>query len=131
MCGDEGAWFWHEGIVTTNIFYSVRGIVSSSDRTHSKITMFGPSRDAQFTQIPQLEDCESLNSQSEKPRSRTLILGSLLPHICTAILLLVTLVTGAVLGAWLGGNHFIKANEFCIHEVSRDCKAVLSLPNLT
>jgi hypothetical protein len=85
--------------------------------------MFGYTREVQFKQIPQSEDCESLSHETEKSESPRLLSSSLASQLFTAILLLITLVIGAVLGAWLGSNRFIKANEFCIHEVSQDCRS--------
>jgi hypothetical protein len=84
--------------------------------------MFEYSRDVQFKQIPQSEDCESLSHEAEKSENPRLLSNSLISHLFTGFLLLATLILGAILGAWLGSNHFIKANEFCLHEVSQDCK---------
>jgi len=85
------------------------------------IKMFGYNDNVEFKQLPQSEDCESLSHEPEKSSSFKSYSQNIIPRLLTALLLVTTLIVGAVLGAWLGSNHFIKANEFCIHEVSQDC----------
>lgn len=86
--------------------------------------MFRYSRDVQFKEIPQSEDCESLNHGPEQlklPSSYSSIFSS---QLFIAILIPITLIVGILLGTWLGRNRLIKANEFCIHQVSQDCKCL-------
>lgn len=76
--------------------------------------------DLQFKEVPQSEDCESPSEKTEFPMRRS---SSFKSQLCTIILLFTALIIGAGLGAWLGGTHFIKANDFCFHEVSQDCRS--------
>jgi hypothetical protein len=94
--------------------------------THQMTTMFGYRTYVQFKQIPQSEDCETVSHETEKFDNPKHLSSPLVFQLFAAILLIATLIFGTVLGAWLGRNRFINANEFCIHKVSRDCNLLFS-----
>lgn len=83
--------------------------------------MFEYLKDVQFKQLPQSEDCESFGNELEKPSGPRIASQTFFSQLITTALLVTTLIVGAVLGAWLGSNYLMSANEFCIHEVSQDC----------
>jgi len=50
--------------------------------------------------------------RTKKPPSSRRCLKKLISQLLTTVLVVATLIVGATLGAWVGGNHFIQADEF-------------------